>query len=291
MPRVASRQVAEVATSTESSPLLRQYLNEISKHPRVDAKEEKVLGRAIRKGDADALQKLVEANLLFVVYFARRYRGRGLSLLDLINEGNVGLIEAAKRFDPNQKVKFITYAVWWVRQAIVQALADNGGSFRLPQKRAQLVHRIANSVKVLQVELHRQPTAEEVAERMGLDVEEVTTLMIASRTNVSLSDLLDEDHDFHVGDHIEQQTVPSAEDVLTHRMLRDQVRSALTELDTKEREVILLRFGIYGDERRTLREIGDRMGLSRERIRQIEAEALRKLRESARWRQLRSCLN
>src|SRR5512137_1972686 len=160
--------------STES---LKKYLREISRLPRLTAEEERELGRGIQKGDKEALRRLVEANLRFVVSYAKRYRGCGLSFLDLINEGNIGLIEAAKRFDPTKNVKFITYAVWWVRQAIIHALSDQSGAFRLPQKQANLLYRIGKAQSNLRSELKRAPSAEEIATRMEVTVEEVTNLL------------------------------------------------------------------------------------------------------------------
>src|SRR5262245_52702609 len=170
-----------------SSETLKKYLQEISRLERITPDEEKVLGDLIQeKGDKEALQKLVEANLRFVVSFAKKYRGCGLSFLDLINEGNIGLIEAAKRFNPKKNVKFITYAVWWVRQAIVHALSDQSGAFRLPQKQANLLYRIGKAQSMLRNELERAPTAQEVATRIDASLEEVTTLLQVANDNVSL---------------------------------------------------------------------------------------------------------
>lgn len=270
---------------------LRKYLKEIARLPRVTVEEERELGRRIQKGDRAALQKLVEANLRFVVSFAKRYRGCGLSFLDLINEGNVGLIEAAKRFDPGKNVKFITYAVWWIRQSIIHALSDQSGPFRLPQKQANLLYRIGKAQAALMAELERRPSVEEIAESMDVDPEDVTTLLQVSDENISLSELIDEEHEFQMGDKLEQDVIPAADAVLFRGALRSQVRRALGELDEKERRVILLRFGLTGEEPKTLKEIGEVMNLSRERIRQIEAQALKKLNRSSKCQQLRSYLN
>jgi RNA polymerase primary sigma factor len=273
------------------SETLKKYLQEISRLPRVTPDEEKRLGRAIQRGDKQSLQTLVEANLRFVVSFAKKYRGCGLSFLDLINEGNIGLIEAAKRFDPAKNVKFITYAVWWVRQSIIHALSDQSGAFRLPQKQANLLYRIGKTISTLTVELHRSPTPEEIAARLRVQVSEVTALLQVSDDNVSLSTVIDEEHDFHLADKLEQEVIPSADAVLMKSMMKDHIGMALEELDPKEERVIKLRFGLEGEEPRTLKEIGEMLGLSRERIRQIEAQALQKLNRSQKCQQLRGYLN
>ncbi len=274
-----------------SAEALKKYLKEIAKLPRITVEEERELGRRIRKGDKEALKKLVEANLRFVVSFAKRYRGLGLSFLDLINEGNVGLIEAAKRYDPDKNVKFITYAVWWIRQSIIHALSDQSGPFRLPQKQANLLYRIGKTQAALMAELERRPSAEEIAEAMDVDPADVQTLLQVNEENISLSAIIDEEHEFHLSDKLEQNVIPPADNVLFRGALRKQVRQALSELDEKERKVILLRFGLTGEEPKTLKEIGEVMNLSRERIRQIEAQALKKLNRSSKCQQLRSYLN
>ena len=276
------------ASSSES---LKKYLKEISKLPRITPEEERTLGRAIQGGDTQALKRLVEANLRFVVSYAKRYRGCGLSFLDLINEGNIGLIEAAKRFDPDKKVKFITYAVWWVRQSIIHALSDQSGAFRLPQKQANLLYRIGKAQAKLRTELQRTPTTEEIAKRMEVTVQEVNNLLQVSDDNISLSALIDEEHDFHLSDKLEQDTIPSADLVLLKNTLKGHVFTALDELDRKEEMVIRLRFGLDGQDTKTLKEIGEMMSLSRERIRQIEAQALEKLKRSKKCQQLRGYLN
>ena len=278
-------------SKVSSSESLKKYLKEISRLPRITADEEKVLGRKIQQGDERALKKLVEANLRFVVSYAKRYRGCGLSFLDLINEGNIGLIEAAKRFDPDKKVKFITYAVWWVRQAIIHALSDQSGAFRLPQKQANLLYRIGKAQQKLRSELQRTPSTEEVAERMQITVQEVNNLLQVSDENISLSAIIDEEHDFHLSDKLEQDTIPSADLVLLKNTLKKHIFRVLDELDPKEEKVIRQRFGLDGADPKTLKEIGEMMSLSRERIRQIEAQALEKLFRSKQCRQLKGYLN
>jgi len=273
------------------SESLKKYLKEISRLPRITAEEERVLGRKIQKGDQKALRRLVEANLRFVVSYAKRYRGCGMSFLDLINEGNIGLIEAAKRYDAAKNVKFITYAVWWVRQAIIHALSDQSGAFRLPQKQANLLYRINKAQAVLRNELERAPTAQEVATRIEASLDEVTTLLQVANDNVSLSAVIDEEHEFHLSDKIEQETIPAADFVFLRQSLRRHIQQALGELVDKEEMVLRLRFGLDGSDPKTLKEIGEMMNLSRERIRQIEAQALEKLNRSQKCQQLRGYLN
>lgn len=278
-------------TRGASSESLKKYLKEISRLPRITAAEERVLGAAIKTGDGKALRKLVEANLRFVVSYAKRYRGCGLSFLDLINEGNIGLIEAAKRFDPGKKVKFITYAVWWVRQAIIHALSDQSGAFRLPQKQANLLYRIGKAQANLRSKLERAPTTEEIAKKMDVSVTDVTNLLQVSDENISLSAVIDEEHDFVLSDKLEQKIILPADLILLKNSLRLLLRNALTELDAKEEKVVRLRFGLDGADPKTLKEIGEMMNLSRERIRQIEAQALGKLNRSHKCQQLRGYLN
>jgi len=273
------------------SESLKKYLKEISRLSRITADEERVLGRKIQKGDQKALRRLVEANLRFVVSYAKRYRGCGMSFLDLINEGNIGLIEAAKRYDASKNVKFITYAVWWVRQAIIHALSDQSGAFRLPQKQANLLYRIGKAQSMLRNELERAPTAQEVATRIEASLDEVTTLLQVANDNVSLSAVIDEEHEFHLSDKLEQDTIPAADFVFLRQSLRRHVRAALGELVEKEEMVLRLRFGLDGSDPKTLKEIGELMNLSRERIRQIEAQALEKLNRSQKCQQLRGYLN
>jgi len=277
--------------SAASSETLKKYLQEISKLPRITPDEEKVLGDRIQRGDKAALRKLVEANLRFVVSFAKRYRNCGLSFLDLINEGNIGLIEAAKRFNPKKNVKFITYAVWWVRQAIIHALSDQSGAFRLPQKQANLLYRIGKTISQLTSDLERAPTPDEIAKRLEIPVEEVVALLQVADENVSLSTVIDEEHEFHLSDKLEQDLIPSAEAELMRASLKDHLYSCLGDLDVKEQKVLRLRFGLDEADPKTLKEIGEMMGLSRERIRQIEAQALEKLNRSQKCQQLQGYLN
>jgi RNA polymerase primary sigma factor len=270
---------------------LNAYIRAIARFKPLSADDEKELGRRIKAGDQQALQRLVEANLRFVVSYSKRYRGLGLSFLDLIHEGSLGLIEAAKRFDPERNVKFISYAVWWVRQAIFHALAEHSRVFRLPQKLSGQISKVGNARQQLAVELERAPTTEEVAEKTALTQQEVENLLRVAGDDLSLSTAVGEDGKMELGDTLEQDTVPSVELELMRTSFEDQIRAMVGELEPKERDVIKMRFGLDGEEPRTLQEIGQALGLSRERIRQIESKAKEKLRRSHRASELRGALN
>ena len=270
---------------------LNAYIREIAKFKPLSADEEKELGRQIQKGDAEALNHMVEANLRFVVSYAKRYRGLGLSFIDLIHEGNLGLIEAAKRFDADRNVKFISYAVWWIRQAIFHSLSQHTRVFRLPPKMSGQVSKIGIARERLAKELGRQPTTAEVAKETALSEAEVENLMRVSGEDLSLSSTVGEDGTLELGDTIEQDTIPAVEGELIRTSFEEQIRKLVGELDEKERQVIRMRFGLDGEEPLTLQEIGEALGLSRERIRQIESKAKEKLRRNQRAQGLRGYLN
>jgi RNA polymerase primary sigma factor len=280
---------AEKTRATGDS--LNAYIREIAKFRPLTLEEEKALGRRIQQGDEEAVQRMVEANLRFVVSYAKRYRGLGLSFLDLIHEGNLGLMEAAKRFDPDRNVKFISYAVWWVRQAIFHALSEHSRVFRLPQKLSGQVSRLQNLRESMSAELRRSPTNAELAEKTELSEVQVETLLRAGGDDVSLSAAVGEDGSLELGDTLEQESVPSAELELIRTSFESQIQNMVAELEPKEREVIRMRFGLDGEESRTLQEIGDALGLSRERVRQIESKAKEKLRRSREAQGLRGYLN
>jgi RNA polymerase primary sigma factor len=270
---------------------LNVYIRDIAKFKPLAPEEEKALGRRIREGDQEALDRLVEANLRFVVHYAKRYRGLGLLYMDLIHEGSLGLIEAAKRFDPERNVKFISYAVWWVRQAIFHALSEHTRVFRLPQKLSGQVSRLETAREKLKSELERTPTTEELAERTAFSKDEVERLLLAAGDDVSLSTAVGDDGNLELGDTLEQDTVPSVEVEMIRSSFERRIQDMVSGLDEKEREVIRMRFGLDGDEPKTLQEIGESMGLSRERIRQIESRAKEKLRRSREAHGLRGYLN
>jgi RNA polymerase primary sigma factor len=286
-PAVRGEERARPATGDS----LNAYIREISRFEPLSADHEKELGRRIRNGDQEALQRLIEANLRFVVSYAKRYRGLGMSFLDLIHEGTVGLIEAAKRFDPERNVKFISYAVWWVRQAIFHALSEHMRVFRLPQKLSSQVSKMGTARRRLTAELERVPTTEELAEKTELTKKEVEALLMAGGQDLSLSSAVGKEGALELGDILEQGSVPSVELELIRSSFEEQVRAMVSQLDEKEREVIKLRFGLDGEEPRTLQEIGGALGLSRERIRQIESKAKDKLRRSHEVQGLRGALN
>lgn len=279
----------------DSDDSLKAYLHTIAKLPRLTPEDEIELARRAQRGDETAFRRLVEGNLRFVVSYAKRYRGLGVPFLDLIHEGNLGLMEAARRFDPERNVKFITYAVWWIRQAITHALSGQTRAFTLPQKLSAVAARFGREVSELTEELQRTPTATEIARDLDISPGEAEALMRIGDRDVSLSTHIGGDDDAEspeLVDMLPQVSVPPAEEQVMHRQIHADVQGALGELDEKEREVIELRFGLDRDgDPRTLQEVGDALGLSRERIRQIEARAKEKLRRSKRARELRSYLN
>jgi len=273
---------------------LQAYLRAIAKLPRLTPEQEQELGRRIQRDqDQEALRRLVEGNLRFVVSYAKRYRGLGVSFLDLIHEGNLGLMEAARRFDPGRNVKFITYAVWWIRQALTHALSTQTRAFSLPQKVSGAAARLTREVAELTEQLERTPTSSEIAADTEMSEADVAALMRLGARDVSLSDRLvaEDEGGPEIGDLIESPSAP-IEDDLRRQSMVERVRAALSELDDKERAIVELRFGLDRDgEMRTLQEIGEALHLSRERIRQIEARAKEKLRRSKRANELRSYLN
>ena len=275
--------------SSDDAATLSHYIRAISKFPRLTPEEEKELGRRIRQGDEGALRHLVECNLRFGVSYAKRFRGLGLSFLDLIHEGNLGLIQAARRFDPARNVKFISYAVWWVRQSIIQAISEHTRVFSVPSRMATAFSRIEREFKVDRDD-KGTPAPEEVAATLDLSLDAVNTFIAISGHDVSLSDTVG-DGDLELSDRLEQGTDPQIEVELIQQSFLAQIQELLTELGTKEAEVVRLRFGLEGEEPQTLQEIGDRLRLSRERIRQIESKAMAKLRRSNTAQAMRGFLN
>jgi RNA polymerase primary sigma factor len=276
---------------------LNAYLIEISKLPRMTAADERAAGVLIQQGDAQALNRLVEANLRFVVSYAKRYRGLGVAFLDLIHEGNLGLIEAARRFDPSRDVKFITYAVWWIRQAIVHILSDQGRIVSLPERLSGPAARLASHLATLQAALDRPPTLLELGDDLDISESDAGALLQISGDEVSLNDRTgraDQGGGRQIGDLLPQQAVPPVEETLVHRAVLNQLKMAIRqELNRHERAVMLMRFGLDDGESKTLEQIGRRLvpPVSRERVRQIEARAKEKLRRSVRLRGMRNVLS
>ncbi len=269
---------------------LKLYLNQIAKFTPLEQEEEKRIGSLIQNGDQEALKKLIESNLKFVVSYVKKYRGMGLSILDLINEGNIGLIEAAKRYDPGKNVKFISYAVWWIRQAIFNALTRNSRIYHIPQKLSDQVSEMKKVKAKLKKTLGRNPTREEISIEMNIDVADVEDLEILGEKNLSLSDKY-YDEEIEIGDKIQDTLSPSVEYLIIKNAIQEQIRDVLEELDDKEAFVLKLRYGLDDNRPKTLQEIGDILHLTRERIRQIEEKAKRKLSKSHAMQQLRGYLN
>ncbi len=270
---------------------LKLYLRQIAKFSQLTPEQEKELGRRIQQEDKEALKKLIMSNLRFVVSYVKKYQGMGLGLLDLINEGNLGLIEAAKRFDPKRNVKFISYAVWWIRQAVIHALSQYSRIYHIPQKLSDQISEMKKVRARLKKELDREPTREEVADQMKVGQEDIEDLELLGRQNVSLSDKYFDDDATEIGERIKDTLTPSIEYQIIKGSIEDQIRDILKELDEKEATVLRLRFGLDDDKPWTLQEIGDKLNLTRERIRQIEKKAMRKLSRIKKIRHLRGYLN
>jgi RNA polymerase primary sigma factor len=287
----------------DDSKVLRKYLDDIARYPILAPERERELGRAIQdlatpeEVRKEAVDELVRGNLRFVVSYAKRFHSPEVSFLDLINEGNIGLIQAARRFDPERGVKFITYAVWWVRQAISNALSEQWGAIRLPHKQATLHSRLGRVKEALTRALGREPTMEEVALEAGLKLADAENLMGMTRSSESLSGVFGFEEDRTLEDTLEQTTVAAADEQLLRRSSVEQTRSLLESLPKKERAILCRRFGIPEDgtegerEPMTLQEIGEELHLSRERVRQIEAQAIARIKRSLKSRALRAFLN
>lgn len=239
----------------ESHDLLNHYLQEIAKIPRLTPEREKELGRRVQEGDKAALEEMVKSNLRFVVSYAKRYRNTHVLFLDLINEGNIGLIHAAKKYDPEKNVKFITYAVWWIRQAILHALSEQAGAFRLPPKRANLMYRLEKAIAAAMSEGNHIPTPDELATNLGISVKEVQTLLQANTDNYSLNAELDDESHTELADIIEQTTIPSAEVEMQEQSRREELLAHMSELSPKERLVLTLRHGVSDNIPKTVRSL------------------------------------
>ena len=268
---------------------VRMYLKEIGKVPLLTAEEEKEL--AMEAGDMEAKKRLAEANLRLVVSIAKRYVGRGMLFLDLIQEGNLGLIKAVEKFDYRKGYKFSTYATWWIRQAITRAIADQARTIRIPVHMVETINKLIRVQRQLLQELGREPYPEEIAEKMGLPVERVREIQKISQEPVSLETPIGEEEDSHLGDFIQDDNVPVPAEAAAFTLLKEQLVEVLGTLTEREQKVLCLRFGLEDGRARTLEEVGKEFDVTRERIRQIEAKALRKLRHPSRSRKLKDYLD
>lgn len=270
---------------------VRMYLKEIGKVPLLTAEEEKDLAMKMEAGDMDAKKRLAEANLRLVVSIAKRYVGRGMLFLDLIQEGNLGLIKAVEKFDYRKGYKFSTYATWWIRQAITRAIADQARTIRIPVHMVETINKLIRVQRQLLQELGREPYPEEIAEKMGLPVERVREIQKISQEPVSLETPIGEEEDSHLGDFIQDDNVPVPAEAAAFTLLKEQLVEVLGTLTEREQKVLCLRFGLEDGRARTLEEVGKEFDVTRERIRQIEAKALRKLRHPSRSRKLKDYLD
>ena len=270
---------------------VRMYLKEIGKVPLLSAEEEIELAQKMEEGDEGAKKKLAEANLRLVVSIAKRYVGRGMLFLDLIQEGNLGLIKAVEKFDYRKGYKFSTYATWWIRQAITRAIADQARTIRIPVHMVETINKLIRVSRQLLQELGREPSPEEIAEEMNMPVERVREILKISQEPVSLETPIGEEEDSHLGDFIQDDNVPVPADAAAFTLLKEQLVEVLSTLTDREQKVLRLRFGLDDGRARTLEEVGKEFNVTRERIRQIEAKALRKLRHPSRSRKLKDYLD
>ena len=269
---------------------VRMYLKEIGKISLLSLEEEQELSKRVAEGDEKAKNILAESNLRLVVSIAKRYVGRGLLFLDLIQEGNIGLMKAVEKFDYGKGYKFSTYATWWIRQAITRALADQARTIRVPVHMVETINKMARIERQMTLELNREPTDQELSKKMGLSVEKIAEIRKISQDPVSLETPIGEEDDSHLGDFLADERTMSPEDFATYEILKDELRQVLDTLTTREKEVLELRFGLFDGSSHTLEEVGKKFKVTRERIRQIEAKALRKLRHPSRAKKLKDFL-
>ena len=269
---------------------VRMYLKEIGKVPLLSNEREKELAGLMAQGDKKAKDELVEANLRLVVSIAKRYVGKGMFFLDLIQEGNLGLMKAVDKFDYTKGYKFSTYATWWIRQAITRAIADQARTIRIPVHMVETIHKVARYQRQMMQELGREPTAAEIGEKMGMSAEKVREIMKVAQDPVSLETPIGEEEDSHLGDFIPDEDTPAPSEAASATILREVIEQQLNTLTAREAHVIKLRFGLYDGRMRTLEEVGREFNITRERIRQIESKALRKLRHPSRARHLKGFL-
>ena len=269
---------------------VRMYLKEIGKISLLTLEEEQELSRRVASGDEKAKNILAESNLRLVVSIAKRYVGRGLLFLDLIQEGNIGLMKAVEKFDYDKGYKFSTYATWWIRQAITRALADQARTIRVPVHMVETINKMARIERQMTLELNREPTDQELSKKMGLSVDKIAEIRKISQDPVSLDTPIGEEDDSHLGDFLADERTMSPEEYATYEILKDELREVLDTLTVREKEVLELRFGLFDGSSHTLEEVGKQFKVTRERIRQIEAKALRKLRHPSRAKKLKDFL-
>lgn len=280
----------DVLEGVSTEDPVRMYLKEIGNVPLLTTEQEVELAKRVEAGDEEAKKQLTEANLRLVVSIAKKYVGRGMPFLDLIQEGNMGLMKAVDKFDYTKGYKFSTYATWWIRQAITRGIADTGRTIRVPVHMVETINKTLRMTRTLLQELGREPTPEEVAERLNVSVSRVREVLKISRDPVSLDTPIGEEDDSHLGDFIEDDSALSPADSAAFSMLRAELATALESLTDRERQVVKLRFGLEDGRARTLEEVGKEFNVTRERIRQIEAKALRKLRHPSRSKRLKDFL-
>ena len=282
---------AEITKDVNINDPVRMYLKEIGRISLLSAEEERDLSIRSAAGDETAKNKLAESNLRLVVSIAKRYVGRGLLFLDLIQEGNIGLMKAVEKFDYDKGYKFSTYATWWIRQAITRALADQARTIRVPVHMVETINKMVRIQRQMTLELNREPTEEEVAAKMGITVEKVREVIKISQDPVSLETPIGEEDDSHLGDFLPDINSMSPEEYATNEILKEEIKNVLMTLQEREQEVLELRFGLIDGTSHTLEEVGKRFNVTRERIRQIEAKALRKLRHPSRAKKLKDFLS
>ena len=269
---------------------VRMYLKEIGKISLLTLEEEQELSKKVAEGDEKAKKRLAESNLRLVVSIAKRYVGRGLLFLDLIQEGNIGLMKAVEKFDYDKGYKFSTYATWWIRQAITRAIADQAKTIRVPVHMVETINKMARIERQMTLELNRDPTDQELSKKMGLSVDKIAEIRKISQDPVSLETPIGEEDDSHLGDFLADERTMSPEEFATYEILKDELREVLDTLTVREKEVLELRFGLFDGSSHTLEEVGKQFKVTRERIRQIEAKALRKLRHPSRAKKLKDFL-
>ncbi len=282
---------AEITKDVNINDPVRMYLKEIGRISLLSAEEEMDLSIKVANGDEEAKNRLAESNLRLVVSIAKRYVGRGLLFLDLIQEGNIGLMKAVDKFDYDKGYKFSTYATWWIRQAITRALADQARTIRVPVHMVETINKMARIQRQLTLELNREPSEEEIAKKMGISVEKVRDVIKISQDPVSLETPIGEEDDSHLGDFVKDPNSMTPEEYATNEILKEEIREVLSTLQEREQEVLELRFGLIDGTSHTLEEVGKKFNVTRERIRQIEAKALRKLRHPSRAKKLKDFLN